>query len=132
MKMAKWVCLMLVGILAIGGSLTPPASAQVQPAPPPEAAPPPPPGPPPGIILSPPFQPTQGDIIGAGFLNVVYVPGKAIICSAGTITSGLIMLLTFGNAYHAAVDMFHEGCGGHWMLTPYDVAGRRTPDNDAY
>jgi hypothetical protein len=57
------------------------------------------------------YQPTQGDKVGAGFLNVVYVPGKAILCSFGAVASAGMMLLTFGNAYHAAVELF-RGCGG--------------------
>ena len=63
-------------------------------------------------------EPTTGDAVGAGFLNVIYVPGKAIICTAGTLTSVLVMLLTFGSGYRAATGVFNEGCGGDWVLTP--------------
>ena len=79
--------------------------------------------------MSGPYQPTQGDRVGAGFLNVVYIPGKAILCSVGTVASAGLMLLTFGNAYHAAVRSFHEGCGGRWVLSPYDVAAKRPPED---
>ena len=37
----------------------------------------------------------DSDRVGAGFLNVVYVPGKAIVCGLGTIASAGLMLLTF-------------------------------------
>jgi len=85
-------------------------------------APPPPPPPPKQLMIEPslidrqpvpmPYsnlppavdpvtstEPTTGDAVGAGFLNVIYVPGKAIICTAGTLTSVLVMLLTFGSGF---------------------------------
>ena len=119
MKASKWMCAAIVAAL-LGSALAPlSASAQMQPGPP---------GPPPGPLVSAPYQPTQGDKVGAGFLNVVYVPGKVILCGAGTLASAGMMLLTFGSAYHAAVDIFQEGCGGKWVLSPYDVAAKRPPE----
>ena len=96
------------------------AQAQMPASPTPAGAPP--------LMLSGPYQPTQGDKVGAGFLNVVYIPGKAILCGTGTLASAGLMLLTFGSAYHEAVSVFNEGCGGRWVLTPYDVAEKRSPD----
>jgi hypothetical protein len=120
MNRSKRFCTAVVAALVIGSFLAPPtASAQTQ-------TPPPPPGPP--SAMSGPYQPTQGERVGAGFLNVVYVPGKAILCGAGTVASAGMMLLTFGSAYRAAVDIFNEGCGGQWVLTPYDVAAKRPPE----
>jgi hypothetical protein len=66
--------------------------------------------------------PGTGDKIGAGVLNVVYLPGKAIICTAGTLVAGAFMLATFGSAYREATSFFKEGCGGAWLLTPEQVA----------
>ena len=66
--------------------------------------------------------PGTGAKIGAGVLNVVYVPGKAIVCTAGTLVAGAFMLATFGSAYREAVSFFNEGCGGSWLLTPEQVA----------
>ena len=66
--------------------------------------------------------PGTGAKIGAGVLNVVYLPGKAIICSAGTLVAGVFMLATFGTAYREATSFFNEGCGGAWLLTPEQVA----------
>jgi hypothetical protein len=85
----------------------------------------------PPSLTTGPYHPTQGDRVGAGFLNVVYVPGKAILCGTGTLASAGLMLLTFGSAYHEAVGLFTEGCGGKWVLTPYDVAEKRAPE-DSY
>ncbi len=145
----KWVSAVVAAALLAGSSLAPlAANAQMQPPPPPppgsppppqvQTPPPPPPAysppqvqtppPPQPVIVSGPYQPTQGDKVGAGFLNVVYVPGKAILCSFGAVASAGLMLLTFGNAYHAAVELFHEGCGGSWLLSAYDVAAKRPPE----
>jgi len=123
MNRTKRLCATFVAALVIAGAVAPGiTTAQMQTPPPPAPMPPPPPS------FSGPYQPTQGDRVGAGFLNVVYVPGKAIMCSLGTIASAGIMLLTFGSAYDAAVGIFNEGCGGKWALTPYDVAAKRPPD----
>lgn len=127
MKASKRCCAAIVAAMVIGSVFAPPtALAQMQ-------TPPPPPGQPRSAppMASGPYQPTQGERVGAGFLNVVYVPGKAILCGAGSVASAGIMLLTFGSAYHAAVDIFNEGCGGQWLLTPYDVAAKRPPE-DSY
>ncbi len=68
--------------------------------------------------------------VGAGFVNVVYVPGKAIICGAGTLVAGGLLLLTFGNAYREAVSFFNEGCAGSWIVTPEQVA--RVPNKSQF
>ena len=69
-------------------------------------------------------EPTPGDATAAGVMNVVYVPGKAIICTAGVITSTVLMLLTFGSAYRAARGVFQEGCSSPWVLTADHVSGK--------
>jgi hypothetical protein len=125
MNRSKWVSIVVVAALLAGSSLVPlTANAQMQPPPPPPGSPPPPPP----VFVTGPYQPTRGDRVGAGFLNVVYVPGKAILCSFGAVASAGLMLLTFGNAYHASVELFNEGCGGKWVLSPYDVAAKRPPE----
>jgi hypothetical protein len=75
--------------------------------------------------------PTDGDATAAGFMNVVYVPGKAIVCTAGVLTSTLVMLLTFGSAYRAARDVFLEGCSSPWVLTADHVSGKIPGPGDA-
>ena len=114
----------------------PPASPQpppVSPQPPPVSPQPPPvssqPQPPPMQSMQPETveepvtaAPGTGAKIGAGVLNVVYVPGKAILCTAGTLVAGAFMLATFGSAHREAVSFFNEGCGGAWLLTPEQVA----------
>jgi hypothetical protein len=73
---------------------------------------------------------TDSDRVGAGFLNIGYVPGKAIVCTLGTVASVAVMIVTLGSAYRAAVDTFNEGCGGTWVLTPEHVAGKIPPKED--
>jgi hypothetical protein len=73
---------------------------------------------------------SDADRVGAGFLNVFYVPGKAIVCGLGTVASVGVMLLTLGSAYRAAIDTYREGCGGDWVLTPEHVAGKIPPRDE--
>lgn len=108
MSNARWRCVVLVAALGLSGPLAPMATAQTSMQPETVEAPPPPPG--------------TGAKVGAGVLNVVYVPGKAIVCGAGTIVAGGLMLLTFGTAYREAVSFFNDGCGGSWVITPEQVA----------
>ena len=116
-----------------------PGPAVIVPGPPPATTP----TPPSGVVTVPPasapslpmqsmqpetvpdmdgVEPGVGAKIGAGVLNVVYVPGKAIICTAGTLVAGGFMLLTFGSAYREATSFFNEGCRGRWVITPEQVA----------
>jgi hypothetical protein len=139
MKISPWISAALVAALFVTGPLAPLAAfAQA-----PQTAPPvdPPitsqkpgqervPVDPVEKMLMVPVEPmvskdpTQGDATAAGFLNVVYVPGKAIICTAGVLTSTVLMLLTFGSAYRAARSVFLEGCSAPWALTADYVSGK--------
>ena len=139
MKISPWISAALVAALFVSGPLAPLAAfAQA-----PQTAPPvdPPltsqkpgqervPVDPVEKMLMVPVEPitsndpTQGDATAAGFLNVVYVPGKAIICTAGVLTSSLLMLLTFGSAYRAARSVYLEGCSAPWALTADYVSGK--------
>lgn len=73
-------------------------------------------------------EPTRGDAVAAGFMNVVYVPGKAIVCGTGTVLASVLMLVTFGSGYQTAAGVFKEGCHGTWVLTPEHVSGKTPPD----
>jgi hypothetical protein len=70
---------------------------------------------------------TDADRVATGFLNVGYVPGKAIVCGLGTVATVGVMITTLGSAYRAAKATFNEGCGGTWVLTPEQVAGKVPP-----
>jgi len=65
-----------------------------------------------------------GDAAAAGVMNVVYIPGKAIICTAGTVTATVLLILTFGSAYRSARDLFLEGCSSPWALTADHGSGK--------
>jgi len=109
MSNPRWLCVLMIAGLGMTGSLAPMAAAQTSMQP--------------EVVEQPAAPPGTGAHIGAGVLNVVYVPGKAIVCGAGTIVAGGLMLLTFGSAYREAVSFFNDGCAGSWLLTAEQVAG---------
>jgi hypothetical protein len=139
MKISPWISAALVAALLLTGPLAPMAAfAQV-----PQTAPPvePPltsqkpgqervPVDPVEKMLMPSVEPitskdsTGGDAVAAGFMNVVYLPGKVIVCTAGVLTSTVLMLMTFGSAYRAARGVFLEGCSAPWALTADYVSGK--------
>jgi len=111
----KWLCGLLVALMALTGPLLSRAAVV-------EAA---------ELSSSAAdVEVADADRVGAGFLNVVYVPGKAIVCGLGTVASTALMIVTLGSAYRAAIATFKEGCGGTWMLTPEHVAGKIPPEED--
>jgi hypothetical protein len=79
---------------------------------------------------APDVEVSTADRVGAGVLNVAYVPGKAILCGLGTVASAVVTVVTFGSGYRAAVATFKEGCGGAWVLTPEHVAGKIPPADE--
>ena len=87
-----------------------------------------------GSILNEPpsgsVEPTEGDAVAANMMNVVHVPGKAIICTLGTLASVGVLLITFGTGYRHAKSVFNEGCGGDWVLTPEHLSGKIQPKSD--
>ena len=136
MKISAWISAALFAVLFVSGPLAPMAVfAQAQPAVDPPITSQKPgqervPVDPVEQMLMPSVEPvtnkepTAGDATAAGFLNVVYVPGKAILCTAGVLTSTVLMLLTFGSAYRAARGVFLEGCSAPWALTGKYVSGK--------
>jgi len=111
----KWLCGLLVALMALMGPLLSRA-AVVQAA---ELS-----------STAADVEVSDADRVGAGFLNVGYVPGKAIVCGLGTVASVGVMIITLGSAYRAAVATFKEGCGGTWILTPEHVAGKIPPRDE--
>jgi hypothetical protein len=110
----KWLCGLLVALMALTGPLLSRA-AVVQAA---ELSP------------SDDVEVSDGDRVGAGVLNVAYVPGKAIVCGLGTVVSAAVMIVTLGSGYRAAIATFKEGCDGPWVLTPEHVAGKIPPKDE--
>ena len=148
MKTSPWIAAVLVAALLSMGPLAPMVALAQPMQPPPtrqQATPAPPIDPaltsqvpgqerkpidPPESMLMPSTEPvtshdpTPGDATAAGIMNVVYVPGKAIICTAGVLTSTVLLLLTFGSAYRQARGVFMEGCSSPWALTADHVSGK--------
>jgi hypothetical protein len=126
MKISPWISAALVAALFVTGPLAPMAAFAQAPQTGQDRVP----VDPVEKMLMPSVEPitskdpTDGDAIAAGFMNVVYVPGKAILCTAGVLTSTLVMLLTVGSGYRAARGVFAEGCSGPWALTGEYVSGR--------
>ena len=126
MKISPWISAALVAALFVSGPLAPMAAFAQAPQTGQERVP----VDPVEKMLMPSVEPitskdpTDGDATAAGFMNVVYVPGKAIVCTAGVLTSTLVMLLTFGSAYRAARGVFLEGCSPPWVLTADHVSGK--------
>ncbi|HVQ75429.1 MAG TPA: hypothetical protein VMT79_07810 [Candidatus Binatia bacterium] len=109
MRTSRWLSSLLLLAVALAGPLAPlSASAQMES----------------GMAT----EPTPGDATGAVFMNIVYVPGKAIVCGAGTVMATFLMLITFGSGYATAEGVFKEGCHGTWVLTPEHVSGKVPPD----
>lgn len=92
------------------GPLAAAAPAQ-QPTPPPPAAP---------ASASP-----DAYDVGAGFANVLVVPGKAVLCTLSGVTGFVLLAVTFGSAYRAAARAAEQGCAGKWYVTGDDL--RPTP-----
>lgn len=126
MKISPWISAALVAALFVSGPLAPMAALAQAPQAGQERVPVDPVEKmlPPSVEPITSKDPTEGDATAAGFLNVVYVPGKAIICTAGVLTSTLVMLLTFGSGYRAARGVFLEGCSAPWALTADHVSGK--------
>ena len=140
MTKSRWLCLVVVMVLALTGSFVPStgwAQAQVVVTPPPPQAPSSSsvlitddPGRSRFVAELPVSQTTENHRVGAVFLNILHVPGKAILCGTGAVLSTFIMLATFGDAYELATKTFEEGCLGTWVLKPEHVSGQiqRPPD----
>jgi hypothetical protein len=126
----------------------PPGVAQAQPMPPVPQAQPVPPAPPvqPAPVAPPPpqpvpaAQPAQPDLfqetlkaqrasdrsqalynLEAVVVSVFLFPGRIVTCAAGTLIGVGLLAVSVGTGYRAATGIFHEGCGGKWIVTGDDL-----------
>jgi hypothetical protein len=67
--------------------------------------------------------------VGAGIANVVYVPGKAIVCTVGVVGAMVLLTLTAGSAYRASTELGEQGCGGKWLLKGDDLRPNRITED---
>jgi hypothetical protein len=65
--------------------------------------------------------PGAGATAAAVASDIVYVPGKAIVCGVSGVLWVTTMALTFGALYQEAADFVRGGCGGQWVLTGEDI-----------
>ncbi len=84
-------------------------------------------GAPPGGAPAAEEETTTGQDVAAGFVNVLYIPGKAIACGLSAVFYGGWMVLTLGGGYkdHNATQIITEGCGGKWVLKGKDLSSSR-------
>jgi hypothetical protein len=52
--------------------------------------------------------------------NIIYIPGKAIVCGMSGVLWTVTMLLTFGALYQESADFVKGGCGGQWVVRSDD------------
>jgi type IV secretory pathway VirB10-like protein len=117
-----------------------PAIVQATPTPPPAAQPVAPAPVQPAPAAAQPAQPMQPDLFQetlkgqrasdksqwlynteAIFVSIFMVPGRAITCAAGTVVGVGLLGISLGSGYRAATNIFHEGCGGKWIVTGDDL-----------
>jgi hypothetical protein len=125
-----------------------PSAPPAQPMPPAPPAQPMPPAPPaqPVPVAPPPPQPvpaahpTQPDLfqetlkaqrasdrsqalynLEAVVVSVFLFPGRIVTCAAGTVIGIGLLTISLGTGYRAATGIFHEGCGGKWIVTGDDL-----------
>jgi len=65
--------------------------------------------------------PGSDDESGSVAANILYIPGRGLICGAGGLMAGVVMLITFGQSYESASEVLHGACSGPWSLTPSDI-----------
>jgi hypothetical protein len=54
-------------------------------------------------------------------VSVFLFPGRVITCAAGTVVGLTLLTVSLGSGYRAATGIFHEGCGGKWIVTGDDL-----------
>ena len=54
-------------------------------------------------------------------VSVFLFPGRVITCAAGTVVGLALLTVSLGSGYRTATGLFHEGCGGKWIVTGDDL-----------
>lgn len=65
------------------------------------------------LLTSTPPPPSVGKKVAAGFSNLFYVPGKAVVCVASGVLWTAVMTLTLRSKYNAAANV--------WIVTARDI-----------
>jgi hypothetical protein len=59
--------------------------------------------------------------VGAGFMTVIGIPLKGIVCGLGGIAGFTLFVATFGSADHASAAIVAEGCDQRWIVRGDDI-----------
>jgi hypothetical protein len=65
--------------------------------------------------------PGADDEAGSVAANILYVPGRGLLCGASGLMAGVVMLVTLGQSYDSASELLHGGCSGPWLVGPSDI-----------
>jgi predicted small secreted protein len=65
--------------------------------------------------------PGSDDEAGSVAANILYVPGRGLLCGTSGLMAGVVMLVTFGQAYDSASELLHGACSGPWFLGPSEI-----------
>ena len=123
MEQFRWLSVVLVVALLVAGPLAPQAWAQQREQPKlyeePVKAP-----------EAPAKEPGPAYQAGAVGVNLVRVPGKAVVCVIGGAVGFVALLITAGSGYRAAASVVKEGCGSPWTITARDLQEAMKEDAD--
>lgn len=110
--MGRVMAACMVVALALIGSFQPLALAQTQTDPFKETVPPArPPGP----------RGADAYDVGAGFMTVIGMPLKGIVCGLGGVAGFTLFVATFGSADRASAAIVREGCDQRWIVRGDDI-----------
>jgi hypothetical protein len=65
--------------------------------------------------------PAADDEAGSTASNILYAPGRGLLCGSSAVMAGLVMVVTLGQSYDTASELMHGGCSGPWVVRPSDV-----------
>jgi hypothetical protein len=65
--------------------------------------------------------PAADDEAGSIAADLLYVPGRGLLCGGSAIMAGLVMVVTMGQSYDSASELMHGGCSGPWTVRPSDI-----------
>ena len=65
--------------------------------------------------------PAADDEVGSVAANILYAPGRALLCGYSGLSAGLLMILTLGQSYDDASELMHGGCSGPWLLRASNI-----------
>ena len=65
--------------------------------------------------------PAADDEAGSIAANLLYAPGRGLLCGGSALMAGLVMVVTMGQSYDTASELMHGGCSGPWIVRPSDI-----------